>query len=777
MLLRLLCHYKPLDSGREEFSLLEEDGELFLTFEGRRRGSIPVINGFTSSIIDQFSLTEDHLKLQVFFNTSRLEELLDQRRKIPEIYYDIFSMIYNVDSTEETYLSDHGLFYSLIKTSEYNENIRNDPLYTLDKSLAKSLETYLENLMRKISLKVFQKRNILWGLLKIKGQIKIQEAFSKYISFGNYFAINSSQFSYFRKGNSPTIVSKQEVPGGLIADEVGLGKTATAIGIAMADKHFGISKELPYKRLCGSEPAIKDFYDSHTISEKLNTDAVLIVVPTSKIKEWEYEIKKKVDKKAKILIIESDEDFNSKALKKYKSADYVIIGLSYINAKKMFQSILRGLQYAETEEDIINLEKKKTGKFWRSEAHLVREELSYLDNPDNVRSIPVTSINWRMVILDEAEIADEDKFLQHIFTKTLFVLSATPKPSVYSLFFEHREQYDKHGITRCNKRESLLDCDSSGVKITNVDLEYSNPDWYVDFMRRFVFVSQQVFDRGYRLSRGNRHFLGVARKTLFGEDMLDEFYFPELVNSHELPRSIHPRIIKIEGVYPKRIRSIKDVVKEFIFRLKKMKKLTGEEFVFTANRRIVDYLYDSGKRFLKKIKSDFPIYDFVTEFLQKFLEETEDEKIVVLAQKKEITYFTQVLPKNLIPCILRGTKKSKDNRLEKFKKDPNSRVLILFSEDCSGLNLEVANNILITYDAEEKEYRQVVGRSNRMNQEKSITVYRITQHKFSPSWESDEENPSTNIGGLIQQAIATSYRDNVGEVFQDLDASSLSDSD
>jgi SNF2 family DNA or RNA helicase len=116
------------------------------------------------------------------------------------------------------------------------------------------------------------------------------------------------------------------VRGGIVADEVGYGKTAITLGLIAAAQKVNGPPPKPPKEL----------------AEKLiSTDATLVIIPGHLMSQWPREIKKFMGSKVKILEIKTMVQFNSCTIKDLLNADIVLVNFTVLSGDKYFSRLAR----------------------------------------------------------------------------------------------------------------------------------------------------------------------------------------------------------------------------------------------------------------------------------------------------------------------------------------------------------------------------------------------------------------------------------------------------
>ncbi|KAJ6028070.1 C-5 cytosine methyltransferase [Penicillium herquei] len=116
----------------------------------------------------------------------------------------------------------------------------------------------------------------------------------------------------------------QVVRGGLIADQVGYGKTAIVLGLI--DSQFKADKARNASRLIAP----------HT-EGLISTYATLLVVPSNVFEQWHGEIKKFLGKKYKILMISNVMKLRGLSIRDIQSADIVLVSWAIFTSPAYYQ--------------------------------------------------------------------------------------------------------------------------------------------------------------------------------------------------------------------------------------------------------------------------------------------------------------------------------------------------------------------------------------------------------------------------------------------------------
>jgi len=116
------------------------------------------------------------------------------------------------------------------------------------------------------------------------------------------------------------------VRGGLIADEVGYGKTAITLGLIDAGRAVN-----------GDDHAVPKEYQRGFFATK----ASLVVIPSHLAGQWPNEIKKFLGNSKRIVAIKSMADFNKVSVSDIQQADIVLVNFSVLSSEKYFERLAR----------------------------------------------------------------------------------------------------------------------------------------------------------------------------------------------------------------------------------------------------------------------------------------------------------------------------------------------------------------------------------------------------------------------------------------------------
>jgi hypothetical protein len=111
------------------------------------------------------------------------------------------------------------------------------------------------------------------------------------------------------------------IRGGVLADQVGYGKTATTLGLI--DSQFPDEKRKPLKDIPG----------------KISLKATLIIVPHTLLNQWNNEIKKFLGSKYNVLSIKAPQAMNHYSISDFQNADIIITNWSVLNLDSYYAKL------------------------------------------------------------------------------------------------------------------------------------------------------------------------------------------------------------------------------------------------------------------------------------------------------------------------------------------------------------------------------------------------------------------------------------------------------
>lgn len=99
------------------------------------------------------------------------------------------------------------------------------------------------------------------------------------------------------------------IKGGVLADQVGYGKTAITLGLID----------------CASKDVKREFTKMGRIDGKISTKATLIIVPPHLTRQWDSEVKKFTGKRFTVVVIGTASNLNSVTIEQIQDADIVVV--------------------------------------------------------------------------------------------------------------------------------------------------------------------------------------------------------------------------------------------------------------------------------------------------------------------------------------------------------------------------------------------------------------------------------------------------------------------
>ena len=191
--------------------------------------------------------------------------------------------------------------------------------------------------------------------------------------------------------------------GGILADVTGSGKTAVALGLAVfAEKSMTVQNQLDFPHNKLTSDTEKHIY--------FCSRSTLIVTPDSLIYQWKSEIEKFLciqssSSSLKIICISNMREYKKARLSDLLSANIVITTETFLKSKRYNQDIAR-YTTALTKNSVPttptttnpteSTRRMKQNIAWRIAVNNFRKS-----GDDSIRSVPIESIKWRRIIIDE----------------------------------------------------------------------------------------------------------------------------------------------------------------------------------------------------------------------------------------------------------------------------------------------------------------------------------------------------------------------------------------
>ncbi len=151
------------------------------------------------------------------------------------------------------------------------------------------------------------------------------------------------------------------IRGGVLADQVGYGKTAITLGLID----------------CATEEVEEEFSDLDELPGKIPVKATLIVVPPHLYRQWQSEVKKFTGDRFEVLVLASQSDLNRASIKDFAKADIIIAVSTLLRS----ETYLTNLELIAGAEDLpardgrhFNVALDKTLEMLMGHVDLLREE-------------------------------------------------------------------------------------------------------------------------------------------------------------------------------------------------------------------------------------------------------------------------------------------------------------------------------------------------------------------------------------------------------------------
>lgn len=338
-----------------------------------------------------------HVYFILSVNIVKLEKYVKKNKPIPFI-----------DNLKQTFIwhnnyNKKNVMYFYAQQNQFEE-IFNNNLNFISKSNGNSFNDYTNdkviiapNFVRKLTLMKYQLANLAWMLDIENNNHVIDYYLNDGIEIGNmYFDL------FLKKISMMDEKPKIEFKGGALIDEVGLGKTIQMITLSLLNT-----------------PEKSNLYNSRS---------TLVLCPNQLCKQWEREIKDKINKDLNIIVIATKRDFDKTTYQQVLDADFVIVSFHFFNNVASYNfwinNITPKISLKKPFDDTI---KEKLNNYFDIE----RKKL--VDDGFDKSGIIFSVINWNRIIVDEFhEIFTIDKYailknlLPLINAKNKWIVTATP---------------------------------------------------------------------------------------------------------------------------------------------------------------------------------------------------------------------------------------------------------------------------------------------------------------------------------------------------------------
>ncbi|KDR80696.1 hypothetical protein GALMADRAFT_241095 [Galerina marginata CBS 339.88] len=152
-----------------------------------------------------------------------------------------------------------------------------------------------------------------------------------------------------------------QIRGGVLADQVGYGKTAITLGLID----------------CTSKSVAKEFSKKGEIPGKLHVKGTLIVVPPHLTRQWASEVRKFTDKRFEVLVISTVSNLNSTKIEDVQKADIIVVASNIFKSNVYLDNLqlLGGAGELPSKDGRhFNAQLKKTLHSLRSQVDLLQEK-------------------------------------------------------------------------------------------------------------------------------------------------------------------------------------------------------------------------------------------------------------------------------------------------------------------------------------------------------------------------------------------------------------------
>ena len=250
--------------------------------------------------------------------------------------------------------------------SNYQEYTIQTHTFNIKEQLYADLNILNKNIINsylKLELHDYQISNINW-MKNIEVNIDKNDSYLYYINYDNYYKLYNNKF-YINKYSNICYTCEQlefdpdgslNIRGGILSDAVGKGKTATVIGLIIADKYNFKKREKFVIKI----KLNKNTSDASNMSNVISTsnidtstsnidtsiskldsptsNATIIVCPRKLSEQWKLEFDKFCTN-IKIISLNTIHDYNKYNIDDYRTVDVVIVSTSYLINKNYLDSL------------------------------------------------------------------------------------------------------------------------------------------------------------------------------------------------------------------------------------------------------------------------------------------------------------------------------------------------------------------------------------------------------------------------------------------------------